>query len=137
MADYPDSDTISSLRGFSNPSLGDRAVICAAGPGLNLLFAAACCGLWFTTFGEGPLLNFDLWENAFAFLGIAGGFSFGMALFNLIPIPPLDGGRLLLFGIEAFTRKSIPDPLQKNIHFAGMITIVIASIISALFLTMP
>ncbi len=44
--------------------------------------------------------------------------SLNLAVINLIPFPALDGGRLLFVGIEAITRKKIP---QKFFNYANLI----------------
>ena len=43
--------------------------------------------------------------NIFA---LAGFISVNLAIINLIPIPALDGGRLLILGVEAALRRSVP-----------------------------
>jgi len=39
-----------------------------------------------------------------------------IALFNLLPIPALDGGKLLFLGIEAIRKKPIPQKIEKRIN---------------------
>lgn len=39
-----------------------------------------------------------------------------IAIFNLLPIPAVDGGRLLFLGIEAVRRKPIPQNLEQRIN---------------------
>ena len=45
--------------------------------------------------------------------------SANLGVMNLIPIPALDGGRLLFFLIEAITRKKIPQKVEAYVNFAG------------------
>lgn len=64
-----------------------------------------------------PLINF---------IGI---FSINLAIFNLIPFPPLDGSRVLLVGIEAaFSRKILPK-IENAIYTMGMIVILLLFIV--------
>ena len=44
-----------------------------------------------------------------------------LGVMNLLPLPALDGGRLLFLGIEAVTRKKLPKNVESYIHFVGII----------------
>ncbi len=46
--------------------------------------------------------------------------SINLGLLNLLPIPNLDGGHLMLFAIEAVLRKPIPLRVREVMHLAGM-----------------
>jgi len=51
-----------------------------------------------------------------------------IALFNILPIPALDGGKLLFLGIEGIRRKPLPQKIEQNINaifFALLITLLI------------
>jgi len=50
------------------------------------------------------------------FLQILATISVFLAIFNLLPIPALDGGRLLFLGIEKLRRKPINREIEKNIN---------------------
>lgn len=41
--------------------------------------------------------------------------SVNLALFNLVPIPAVDGGKLLFLGIEAVRRKPVPQRVEQNL----------------------
>lgn len=43
-----------------------------------------------------------------------------LALFNLLPLPGLDGGRILLTGFEALTRRALPAKVETLLHAAGL-----------------
>ncbi|MCL2084914.1 MAG: site-2 protease family protein, partial [Oscillospiraceae bacterium] len=47
--------------------------------------------------------------------------SLNLAIVNLLPIPALDGGRLLFLLIEAVRRKPLPSKIEGAIHGAAMI----------------
>ncbi len=44
-----------------------------------------------------------------------------LGIFNLIPIPALDGGRLVFLIIEAIRRKPVPKNIEATIHGVGML----------------
>jgi regulator of sigma E protease len=44
--------------------------------------------------------------------------SVNVAVINLLPIPALDGGRLLFLGIEAVSRRQIDREVENRIHTA-------------------
>lgn len=46
--------------------------------------------------------------------------SLNLAIFNMLPFPALDGGRLLFMVIRIFTGKSITDETEGKIHFVGL-----------------
>jgi regulator of sigma E protease len=46
--------------------------------------------------------------------------SLNLAIVNMLPIPALDGGRLLFLVIRRITGKAITDKLERRIHFAGI-----------------
>ena len=44
-----------------------------------------------------------------------------VGVFNLLPLPALDGGRLLFLLIEGITRKKVPARFEGIVHFVGLI----------------
>jgi regulator of sigma E protease len=55
---------------------------------------------------------------------IAGQLTFSLALFNMLPIPVLDGGHLLIFLIEALRRgRRLSPQQQQNFMLAGLVCI--------------
>ena len=54
------------------------------------------------------------------FLNIAILLSANLGVMNLLPIPALDGGRLLFLFVEAIRRKRIPPEKEAYVHLAGM-----------------
>jgi regulator of sigma E protease len=52
---------------------------------------------------------------------LLGGLSAYLALFNLLPIPALDGGRLMFLGFEAIARRRPDAKLEARIHAVGLL----------------
>lgn len=50
--------------------------------------------------------------------------SINLAIINLLPIPALDGGKLVLFGVEALRKKAVPQRIEGIMNFAGMAVIM-------------
>ncbi len=50
--------------------------------------------------------------------------SIGIGILNLLPIPPLDGGHLLFYGIEAVLRRPPPQKLQEMVYRIGGIMVL-------------
>ena len=48
---------------------------------------------------------------------------------NLLPLPALDGGRLVFVGIEAITKKKVNPNVEGTIHFVGIILLFALMII--------
>ncbi len=47
--------------------------------------------------------------------------SLNLAIFNLLPFPALDGGRILFLIIRSITKKEIPDSVEGKIHMVGLL----------------
>lgn len=50
--------------------------------------------------------------------------SINLAVLNLLPLPALDGGRLLFIGIEAATRRSIPPKVANGLNALGFLLLI-------------
>ncbi len=61
--------------------------------------------------GGKQALPFYLW-----FVGVI---SLTLSIFNVLPIPALDGGRLLFLVIEAITRKKVKEDIERLVHQVG------------------
>ena len=48
-----------------------------------------------------------------------------LGFFNVLPIPALDGGRLLLVWIEGLIRRPVPERVETAIHAAGFVMLMI------------
>ena len=49
--------------------------------------------------------------------------SISLAVFNILPIPALDGGRLVFLIVEAITGKALPPENEGMVHFIGLIAL--------------
>lgn len=87
-------------RYFKNPKKG-FAIVAIAGPAINLLLSFLSAGAYLLAFAllKNVAFESDLWfnvaRNGLLFLWMFHSLNLGFAIFNLIPIPPLDGSRLL------------------------------------------
>lgn len=54
------------------------------------------------------------------FLTLASLISFSLGLMNLLPIPPLDGGKLLIEIIQAVSRREVPLKVQSAVSYVGV-----------------
>ena len=57
-------------------------------------------------------------------LNIAILISANLGVMNLLPLPALDGGRLVFLVIEAVRRKRIPPEKEGYVHFAGIVLLM-------------
>ena len=62
-------------------------------------------------------------------LGLAAFISINLAVINLLPLPALDGGRLVLIAIEAVRRRATPHALVSLINAAGFALIILLMIV--------
>ncbi|MBO4693700.1 MAG: site-2 protease family protein [Clostridia bacterium] len=63
-------------------------------------------------------------QNLRSILPIAALITINLGLFNLLPLPALDGGRLLFITIEMITRKKVPPKYESLVHTAGFIILI-------------
>lgn len=128
-------------RYFKKPKR-DMALVALAGPLSNILLAFLLAPIWLlllnlyiSTYVEASLLS-KLLYTLLDFVGILHIINISLALFNLIPIPPLDGSRIL----SAF----LPDKAnmwiyrnERRIHLFLLIWLFGGNIIENLLLSFP
>ena len=51
--------------------------------------------------------------------------SVNLGVLNLLPLPALDGGRLVFMLIEAVRGKPIPPEKEGMVHFAGFVALMV------------
>jgi Zn-dependent protease len=90
-----------NARNFKNPKKG-FAITAAAGPLSNLILGFISAFIYLFTFAlvkdmtfESKNFLYHLINNTLTFLYIFHSINIGLGLFNLLPIPPFDGSRLL------------------------------------------
>ncbi|MEZ4365449.1 MAG: site-2 protease family protein [Kofleriaceae bacterium] len=83
----------------------------------------------------GPLMMYQLasvssargWDSFWLMLALI---SVNLGLLNLLPVPMLDGGHLVVFGIEAASRRPLSERTRERVQLVGLV-IVIAIIVLA------
>lgn len=63
-------------------------------------------------------------QNLFDLLPIMALITINLGIFNLLPLPALDGGRLLFILIEMIFRKPVPQKYEAAIHAAGFFILI-------------
>jgi regulator of sigma E protease len=69
--------------------------------------------------GQAAQLGFLWLVNLVALLSV------GIGFLNLLPIPPLDGGHLLFYGIEAVTRRPVPERAMDAVYRIGFLAVLL------------
>jgi regulator of sigma E protease len=68
--------------------------------------------------GRAAKLGFEWLVQLVALLSV------GIGVLNLLPIPPLDGGHLLFYGIEAIIRRPVSDGIVELVYRAGFVLVL-------------
>ncbi|WP_332648335.1 RIP metalloprotease RseP [Lysinibacillus sp. 54212] len=55
--------------------------------------------------------------------------SINLGIMNLLPLPALDGGRLLFFGVEALRGKPVDRQKEGLVHFVGIVLLMILMVV--------
>ena len=63
-----------------------------------------------------------IWVNM---LYMAALLSANLGVMNLLPLPALDGGRLVFLIIEAIRRKPVNRQIEGMVHFAGLMVLML------------
>lgn len=71
------------------------------------------------------------WEGFVSLLYLAILLTINLGVFNLLPVPALDGGRILFVFIELIRRKPIPVEKEAIVHFIGFALLILLSILIA------
>jgi regulator of sigma E protease len=50
--------------------------------------------------------------------------SVNLAIVNLLPIPALDGGKLVLFAVEGIRKKPAPEKLEAVLNMLGFVLMI-------------
>jgi regulator of sigma E protease len=73
-----------------------------------------------TTIGEAAQYGETFKQHLESVLGLASFITVNVGVFNLLPIPALDGARIVFLVVEGIRRKPIPPEKEGMVHFAGM-----------------
>jgi regulator of sigma E protease len=68
--------------------------------------------------GQAAKLGFEWLVQLAAFLSV------GIGILNLLPIPPLDGGHLLFYGVEAVIRRPVSERMMEMAYRSGLILVL-------------
>ncbi|MBQ8683217.1 MAG: site-2 protease family protein [Clostridia bacterium] len=52
-----------------------------------------------------------------------------LGVFNLLPLPALDGGRLVFLVVEGITRKKVPAKFEGLVHFVGLLLLLLLMLV--------
>jgi regulator of sigma E protease len=69
----------------------------------------------------GKLVAEQAEKGIFAFIHILVAISVALGLFNLLPFPALDGGRLVFLGYELITRRRPNERVEALVHAVGLL----------------
>ena len=130
-----------NARYFEKPKR-DFALVALAGPLVNILLALLSVPLWLalrnlyiSTFEAEAFLSTFIY-TCLQFIGIFHSVNLGLAIFNLLPIPPLDGSRIL----SAFLpRKALLWMIrnERTIYFVMLGWLFAGDIVASALLSVP
>ena len=105
---------------FSKASFWKKMGVVLAGPIVNIVFGLVVYFILISI-----IYNVEIAGNAtMRFIVI----SLSLGLTNLLPIPPLDGGKLLIYVIEGIKRKPLKEETSLRIQMLGFMFIIGLSI---------
>jgi regulator of sigma E protease len=70
-------------------------------------------------------------DMVFIMLSITGLISAALGIFNLLPIPALDGARIIFLLVEAVRRKRVPPEKEAMVHFVGLVLLLMLAVVIA------
>lgn len=83
--------------------------------------------------GMFAVIYFVLKQGILPLLNLMGLISINLAVLNILPIPALDGGRLLFIGIEAILGKKVLPKIEDAFHSVGFIILIALIILISIF----
>ena len=119
----------------------DFAIIALAGPLVNILLAFVFAFVYLLTFAslrdrEFVGFTLTLLQNTLNFIYLFHVINIGIALFNLIPIPPLDGSRLLTALLPPRAYYFIMKH-ERTIYYVFLGWLLLGGFVSSALLSMP
>ena len=76
-----------------------------------------------TVSGTNPLVA---WQNLVYIMIVI---TINLGVFNLLPLPALDGGRLVFLVWEGITRKPVPQKYEAVVHFVGIMLLLLLMVV--------
>ena len=73
--------------------------------------------------------SYGLWAVVFVLSQWVLVLSTSLGIMNLLPIPALDGGRLLFLIVEGIRRKKIDEELEGKIHLVGFALLMVLMVV--------
>ena len=110
---------------LSDKTLNQQAAFYLAEPAFSLLLGLLLVEV-VIFWPNDPILQLRNANDGLTIGLLLGGLSIVIGLFNLLPLPPLDGGKLLLLWIQ--TRRSLNDRAQTLLSRVGMMLINIVTV---------
>jgi len=103
-------------------------IVSAAGPIMNVSLAIASMigGALWLEFGPREAVDDVFFENVFVFFFLGASLNVVLALLNLLPIPPLDGSRILASVSTSFRRMTMHEQAPMAGLFAILVVFVFA-----------
>lgn len=124
-----------NARNFKDPKKG-FAITAAAGPASNLILGFFSALIYLVVFALVKDLTFTsktfgylLISNTLSFLYIFHSINIGLGLFNLLPIPPFDGSRLLNFFLPPKTYFAIMK-YEKQIYIGVLVWLLLGDYVA-------
>ncbi|MBQ8011863.1 MAG: site-2 protease family protein, partial [Oscillospiraceae bacterium] len=69
---------------------------------------------------EAASMGENIKESLISVLSLASFITINVGIFNLLPLPALDGGRLMFLLVEAIRRKPLNPEHEGMVHFIGL-----------------
>jgi membrane-associated protease RseP (regulator of RpoE activity) len=114
----------------SRGALRQQAVICAAGPLFDIFVSISI-----TVAGSYDVAYFkpDYVSARTAMLPLLSDMSLLVGIANLLPLPPFDGGRLVLLAITFFRGSDVPAAVERHLLRAGYGALAMCSILAIIY----
>ena len=77
------------------------------------------------------IVESNSFDGLYSFLMIVVLITVNVGLFNLLPLPALDGGRLLFLLFELVARRPVPPKYENAVHVIGFVLLILLSIVIA------
>ena len=113
---------------LSDRSVKQQAALFLAGPTFSLLLGMSLIAIAHSWSGQLILQGWNT-NDGVLIASLLGGLSILIGVFDLLPFPPLDGGKLLLLLIEANRSKPVSQHTQHTLSDIGMMLINFATLV--------